>query len=304
MWLSLPSRASLEGFRRCPERGTGILRPFVMADHARQRGATPAAERPEKAFRVLIVEDGTSLDRDVADVLRGEQLVVDEADDFKEAVHRAHKHVPDLIVAPFQLDDKDGVEIVRALRFDPKLYPVRVLLVASPEARERAHEASANDVLFIPLDDQHLVEKVYGLLEGVEAERERMAAREGPADYTILVVDDLPFFRRVVCRSLQHRGFEVAEAESGEDAIETARDLRPDLILMDVRMPGMDGIEAARQIRLSADLHTIPIAMLSGYSEGPHVVEALSAGINDFLTKPFSGGDSIERLKVILGLEE
>jgi CheY-like chemotaxis protein len=102
---------------------------------------------------------------------------------------------------------------------------------------------------------------------------------------TILVVDDAKLWRDRLKEIILDAGYSVLEADSGEVAVDMVRESRPDLILLDNRMPGMGGLEAARQIRDSAGCETVPIIMLSsedlpGSSEGTSV-----HGINSFLDK-------------------
>lgn len=105
---------------------------------------------------------------------------------------------------------------------------------------------------------------------------------------TILVVDNLEDVRAVIGGWLARQGFRVAEADGGEQAVEEARRLLPDLILMDLKMPGgMDGICAAHAIRGDVALRDVPIVAVSAdnteYSRG----KAHEAGFNDYLVKPF-----------------
>jgi two-component system chemotaxis response regulator CheY len=102
----------------------------------------------------------------------------------------------------------------------------------------------------------------------------------------ILVVDDAEFVRRNLVKIITERGWEVVgEAESGQQAIERYRELKPDVVTMDITMPGMDGIEAVRQIiREDPDAR---ILMCSATGQMDKVVEAVKSGAKDFITKPF-----------------
>jgi len=114
---------------------------------------------------------------------------------------------------------------------------------------------------------------------------------------TILVVDDEPQIRRVMRVSLTGHGYEVVEARTGEEAIEIVRKRRPTLILLDVNMPGMTGIETCRELRLEYD---VPIIMLTVRSSDRDKVEALDAGADDYITKPFSVEELFARIRVVL----
>jgi two-component system KDP operon response regulator KdpE len=100
----------------------------------------------------------------------------------------------------------------------------------------------------------------------------------------ILVVDDEPQIRRVMRATLSARGYVISEAKTGEEALEFVRKQQPDLVLLDVNMPGMGGIEACREIRRMSDA---PIIMLTVRNAERDKVSALDAGADDYVVKPF-----------------
>jgi pilus assembly protein CpaE len=113
----------------------------------------------------------------------------------------------------------------------------------------------------------------------------------------VLIVDDIPETRDHLSRLLGlERDFDVAGvAASGEEAIKVAMELRPDVIVMDINMPGMDGVEAAEII--SQRLPTSPIIMMSVHGEADQLKRAITAGAREFLVKPFSGDEFSESIK-------
>lgn len=113
----------------------------------------------------------------------------------------------------------------------------------------------------------------------------------------ILVVDDEPQIRRVLRTTLSFRGYVISEAETGEQALELARKLKPDLILLDVNLPGMSGIETCREIRRWSDA---PIIMLTVRSAERDKVVALDAGADDYVTKPFGIEELLARVRASL----
>ena len=110
----------------------------------------------------------------------------------------------------------------------------------------------------------------------------------------ILIVDDEPQIRRVLRTTLTSQGYTVAEARTGEEALEQVRTDRPDLILLDVNMPGMSGLDACREIRASSD---IPIIMLTVRGSERDKVQALDAGADDYVTKPFGSEELMARIR-------
>ncbi len=113
----------------------------------------------------------------------------------------------------------------------------------------------------------------------------------------ILVVDDEPQIRRVLRSTLAFRGYTISEVSSGEEAVELASKLKPDLILLDVNLPGMSGIETCREIRRSTNA---PIIMLTVRSAERDKVIALDAGADDYVTKPFGIEELLARIRASL----
>jgi two-component system KDP operon response regulator KdpE len=114
---------------------------------------------------------------------------------------------------------------------------------------------------------------------------------------TILVVDDEPQIRRVMRTTLASNGYAVLEARSGEEALETLREEHPDLVLLDVNMPGMGGIETCREIRDSSD---VAIIMLTVRNTERDKVMALDAGADDYVVKPFGMEELLARIRAAL----
>ncbi len=114
---------------------------------------------------------------------------------------------------------------------------------------------------------------------------------------TILVVDDEPQIRRVMRTTLASHGYVIAEAQAGEEAVEKLDAAHPDLILLDVNMPGMGGLAACREIRERSD---VPIIMLTVRNTEKDKVRALDAGADDYVVKPFGIEELLARIRAAL----
>jgi two-component system KDP operon response regulator KdpE len=113
----------------------------------------------------------------------------------------------------------------------------------------------------------------------------------------ILVVDDEPQIRRVMRSTLSTHGYVITEARTGDEALESMRKERPDLVLLDMNMPGMGGIEACREIRRTSDA---PIIMLTVRNAERDKVAALDAGADDYVVKPFGIEELLARIRAAL----
>ncbi len=113
----------------------------------------------------------------------------------------------------------------------------------------------------------------------------------------ILVVDDEPQIRRIMRTTLTGAGYEVDDAKTGEEALEKLREYHPDLVLLDINMPGMGGLAACREIRAGTG---VGIIMLTVRNTEKDKVEALDAGADDFINKPFSTPELLARIRAAL----
>lgn len=113
----------------------------------------------------------------------------------------------------------------------------------------------------------------------------------------ILVVDDEPQIRRIMRTTLTGAGYEIDDAKTGEEALEKLREFRPDLVLLDINMPGMGGLAACREMRATAQ---VAIIMLTVRNSEADKVRALDAGADDFVTKPFSTPELLARIRAAL----
>jgi two-component system cell cycle response regulator DivK len=116
----------------------------------------------------------------------------------------------------------------------------------------------------------------------------------------ILVVEDVEDNRQIMRDLLASAGIECVEAHDGEAAVSAAAELRPDLIMMDVQLPVLDGYEAIRRIRADAALSHIPIIAVTSYALSGDEEKALSAGCNRYVAKPFSPRELLATIRELL----
>jgi class 3 adenylate cyclase/CheY-like chemotaxis protein len=116
----------------------------------------------------------------------------------------------------------------------------------------------------------------------------------------ILAVDDTPENLEILRMRLEAQGYEVAEAVDGEEGLARARELKPDLILLDIMMPKRDGISVVRELKQDPDLRAIPVVLVTAKADTKDVVEGLDAGGDDYLTKPFEHSALLARVRSML----
>jgi chemosensory pili system protein ChpA (sensor histidine kinase/response regulator) len=119
----------------------------------------------------------------------------------------------------------------------------------------------------------------------------------------VLVVDDSLTVRKITTRLLSREGFRVESAKDGVDALEKMNDLIPDLVLLDVEMPRMDGFELARVMRADERLRAVPIIMITSRTADKHRNRALELGVNEYLGKPYQEEQLLDSIAEQLGRE-
>ncbi len=126
-----------------------------------------------------------------------------------------------------------------------------------------------------------------------------MEARSTPRQ-RILIVDDEPHIRRLLATRLQVEGYDVEEACDGEEGLRTLPGFRPDLVILDLMMPGASGLEVLSMIRADPERRGLPVIILTAKGQDSDRDLALAGGASDFVTKPFSPNKLLARIREIL----
>lgn len=124
-----------------------------------------------------------------------------------------------------------------------------------------------------------------------------MQASSGGSPVRVLVVEDEPAILRAVVGYLRREGYDVLTADNGWAAVELAREQRPDLIVLDLMLPGLDGVEVCRQVRTFSDAYVV---MLTARDSEVDTLIGLSVGADDYMTKPFSPRELVARVRAML----
>jgi two-component system, cell cycle response regulator DivK len=136
-----------------------------------------------------------------------------------------------------------------------------------------------------------------GVLSGsVEQEANRVSQEREDGRAVVLVVEDFEDNRFMMRRLLEMSGYRVVEAVNGNQAVEMATSVRPDIILMDLSLPQLDGLAATRRIRTQDGLGKVPIVAVSAHDSADFHAEALAAGCNEYVTKPIDFDQLVQLL--------
>ena len=249
-----------------------------------------AARRP----KILVIED----DRDVALLLRhqleAEGYNVLLAGSGQDALWLAREEQPQLITLDILLPDIDGFEVLEQLKDHPVTAPIPVIIVSMLGEADKGYALGAVDYVVKPFSEEQLLKSVRQALGSIQKEGEA-----GPTRNNLLVVDDEADIVTYLEQALSVHGYQVRSASNGADALERIRESIPDLILLDLRMPVMDGYEVIR--RLKSDIVTmgIPIIVItaSPVDKERDKVQVLGMGVAQYMTKPLSVETIVAEIK-------
>ena len=254
-----------------------------------------------RRYTILVADDEAFLRKKLVLILREAGFDVEEAENGQAALTQARIKQPDLILMDFLMPVMDGAEAVRQLRRDEGLHAVPVLLLTTHQKIsdvQRALDCNVQGYLAKPFDVLEVIDQINAYLADA-AVPSGDGAPAMPSKH-ILIADDYSLYRKQVALILQDAGFNVAEADNGMMALKQARERQPDLILMDVMMPVMDGLEATHQIRKDDALQHVPIIMLTTNVKMKDVPLALAHGADAYIAKPQTAEKLIEKVKSCL----
>ena len=254
-------------------------------------GGTDALEL-SPVNRALIVDDSRSAAEQVARYLA--ELGVDSVvhDRGEGAVDRALDVQPDLIILNILLPDLTGWDVLTQLKAEPLTHDIPVIIISSMDDRQRGLELGAAEYLVKPISRQQFQQRLSEVLPVQATESaalvEIVDEGSGTEEPLILLAEDNENSINTVSDYLLAAGYRVIVARDGKEVVQRAREEGPDLILMDIQMSGMDGLEAIRRIRGNADLADVPIIALTALAMPGDCERCLEAGANDYISKPFS----------------
>jgi CheY-like chemotaxis protein/serine/threonine protein kinase len=251
--------------------------------------------------KILIVEDN-ELNRDMLSrrlERKGYQVV--SASDGQEGVAKAQRDKPDLILMDMSLPVLDGWAATRRLKAAPATQSIPVIALTAHAMvgdRERALAAGCNDYETKPVDLPRLTEKINALVS-----RKEEAARP-EKEFHLLVTDDNEMNRDMLSRRLERQGYRVTAATTGAEALDFIRKQPFDLVLLDVMMPEMNGMEVLRIIRSTYSLLDLPVIMVTAKDQSKDIVAALQRGANDYVTKPLDFPVVLARIQTHLAMRQ
>jgi two-component system sensor histidine kinase/response regulator len=249
-------------------------------------------------LRMLVVDDNQSNRRVLRGLLFAAGVTVDEAASAAEGLaamgRAAAAHTPyALAILDALMPERDGYQLAELIRADPSLRPTRLLMLTSAGQRgdaQRCREIGIHGYLTKPVSRADLLDVVAGILgrpEGAPEVMTRHRIAESRRHLAILLAEDNLVNQEVAATMLRKRGHHVDVVGTGKEAVALASHGHYDVVLMDIQMPDLDGLDATRAIRATPSGADLPIVALSAFAQAEERQRCLAAGMNGFVTKPF-----------------
>lgn len=239
---------------------------------------------------ILLVEDSDTQALKLSLLLENEGLTVYRAASGEQALGHMSGHRPDLVIVDYHLPGMDGDELCRLLRLNPATEAIPLLILtddAETETERHGLESGADDHVTKSADADVLLARIHALLRIARTALPRDAQQSFFESQKILVVDDSPTYLAFLEHELRRESYRVATVGSGEEALAHVNRWPVDCIVVDLVMPGIDGIELCRRLhsfRRASHL-SLPVLMVTGQDSKEDMMHALEAGADDFVSK-------------------
>ncbi len=257
-------------------------------DHVRRLGVTPPAE----AVTILLIDDSPTFRNAMQDVLEGDGYRVLPAISGEEGLRLAADARPAAIVVDSSLPGIDGATVIRRIRLDAALRQTPCLMLTGSDddgAELRALDAGADTFVRKGEESALILARLRAVLRSAGDQETQRATTSLEAPKRILAVDDSPTYLNELGEILRGQGYEVQLATSGAEALDLLAVQPADCVLLDLVMPGLDGLETCRRIKAAPGLRNTPVVIVTAIEDRRSMIDALAAGADDYLTKSSDG---------------
>ncbi len=255
-----------------------------------------------KEATILVVEDNPLNMKLVRALLLKDSCRVLEAERAETGLVLAREAKPDLILMDIQLPGMDGLSAVRILKKDPLLQKIPIVALTSYAMDgdvEKAREAGCDGYLTKPVDTRIFSDTIPRFLQGGPPPSPSNPEGQSPRK-KIMIVDDEPLNVKLLEALLPSDQYEVVRAYNGPECLKNAASAHPDLILLDIMMPGMDGYEVTRKLKQDPEFQVIPIILVTALGEVNDKLKGLEAGADEFLNKPVQKVEILARIRSLI----
>jgi CheY-like chemotaxis protein len=245
-----------------------------------------AIKQPAENANILIVDDQSGIRMTLKRILEKRGYQISVAESGEEALEAVRKQRFQLVLMDIRMQGMTGVDaFIQIKQISPKTVVILMTAYAVEEEIRRAIREGAHAVIYKPFDMEKLLALIAECLDGKSL---------------VLVVDDRLEDRRIIRSILEDRGYKVVESHSGEDCVQKIVEHRFQIVILDIRLPGIDGMETLRQIRGMRPGTAVMI--VTAYPNEEELIEAMKGGSLAYLRKPFDVTELLSMLNKHLGI--
>jgi len=252
--------------------------------HGREK--TTGKSKNGRPRKILVVDDEANIRRFLNHELTQKGYVVIEAANGHDAIRMAREHLPDLITLDVLMPDITGLDVTAVLKKDPLTKDIPIVIISVMEWQERAFELGAADYITKPCNMANMLHKIERLLEGSQGR--------------VLIVDDDRALAKSISYELEQRGYITFISHDGKEGLAAAKRIRPELIVLDMVMPVMDGYDFLEAKKGDPEIANIPTIALTGLEVDGAKVKALSLGATGYVVKSGGLGELFETIAGVL----
>ncbi|HBZ86160.1 MAG TPA: hypothetical protein DEO67_03360 [Candidatus Edwardsbacteria bacterium] len=269
----------------------------------------------KETARILVVDDDANIINFFRAVLEEQGQTVATAENGVEAVKKAREFKPEVILLDVIMPEMDGYEVTEELKGDPETSNISIILVTGMDTLEdkvRGLECGADDFITKPFNFDELVARVRSLvkLKRLQDQLSKLQ-KECTADFLlkqkkslspnmVLIVEDDERISRIMSNVLGTGGYLTHTIMNGLEAVEFMKDNTPDLIILDLMLPGLDGMEVLKRVRESPLTMEVPVIVVTALDDFKTKIKGLYIGADDYLVKPVKSLELLARVKANL----
>jgi two-component system cell cycle response regulator len=245
--------------------------------------------------KILVVDDNPTNLKLASDVLEFEGYDILKAVDAEEAQVVLAATLPDLILMDIALPGMDGLTLTRKLKAEERTRGIRIVALTAFAMKgddQKAFDAGCDGYIAKPIDTRKLPDQVAEFLARASGQSRRSRMK-------ILVIEDHAVDLKLADLVLSTAGYDVSTAETAEQAIAAIQKDRPQLIFLDLDLPGMDGVTLARKLKADPDTRDIHVVAVTFYPEKYPKAVALAAGCDAYLLKPINTHELSDQLTAV-----
>jgi len=259
--------------------------------------------------KVLVIEDDDTTRKLIEDFLENEEYEIISVSNGESGIKTARECHPHLIISDIMLPDKDGFNILEEIKSDPETKWINFIFLSALADRENIRKGmnlGADDYLSKPFKKDELInvinsqfekqERVFKLIEDrvnniiskKRSGKTTETAKKNIQGYDILIVDDNKIHVKMYSNFLNKMSIPFRTADNGHEAVGKLLEEEPALVLLDINMPIMDGLDTIRVVRKNDQWEDIPVVIISSISFEEKITKIIDLGANDYILKPFN----------------